>query len=43
MREVSRAIMVGACELACRYPELSLEDVAGDARQLAEMVGRYGM
>lgn len=43
MREVSRAIMVGACELACRYPELSLEDVAGDARQLAEMVARYGM
>ena len=43
MMEVSRGIMVGACELACRYPELSLEDVVGDARQLAEMVARYGM
>lgn len=43
MREISRGIMVGACELACRYPELSLEDIAGDARQLAEMVTRYGM
>lgn len=43
MSEVSRSIVIGACELACRYPELSLEDVAGDARQLAEMVDRYGM
>lgn len=43
MSEVSRSIMIGACELACRYPELSLEDVAGDARQLAEMVARYDM
>ena len=43
MSEVSRSIMIGACELACRYPELSLEDVAGDAHQLAEMVARYGM
>ena len=43
MSEMSRSIMIGACELACRYPELSLEDVAGDARQLAEMVARYDM
>lgn len=43
MSGVSRGIMVGACELACRYPELPLEDVAGDARQLAEMVAQYGM
>lgn len=43
MKKVSRGIMVGACELACRYPELSLEDVAGDAHQLAEMVARYDM
>lgn len=43
MSEVSRSILLGACEMACRYPELSLEDVVGDARQLAEMVDRYGM
>lgn len=43
MSEVSGSILLGACEMACRYPELSLEDVVGDARQLAEMVDRYGM
>jgi hypothetical protein len=43
MMGVSRGIMVGACELACRYPELSLEDVAGDARQIAEMIAGYDM
>ena len=42
MSEVSRSIMVGAYELACRYLELSLEEVAGDAHQLAEMVIRCG-
>ena len=33
--------MMGACEIACRYPSLSLEDAVGDARQLAEMIKQY--
>ena len=36
-------LMMGACEIACRYPSLSLEDAVGDARQLAEMIKQYNI
>ena len=36
-------LMMGACENACRYPSLSLEDAVGDARQLAEMIKQYNI
>ena len=36
-------LMMGACEIACRYPSLSLEDAVGDARQLAEMIKHYNI
>ena len=31
-----KSLVIGACEIACHYPELSLNDAAGDALQLAE-------
>ena len=40
MDNISKKLMMGACEIACRYPSLSLEDAVGDARQLAEMIGQ---
>ena len=43
MDNISKKLMMGACEIACRYPSLSLEDAVGDARQLAEMIGQYGI
>ena len=36
MRALRKNLMTGACVIACRYPELSLEDAVGDAQQLAE-------
>ncbi|WP_308775036.1 hypothetical protein [uncultured Bilophila sp.] len=36
-----KSLMIGACEIACHYPELSLNDAAGDALQLAEKIERY--
>ena len=41
MENISKKLMIGACEIACRYPSLSLEDAVGDARQLAEMIKQY--
>ena len=41
MDNISKKLMMGACEIACRYPSLSLEDAVGDARQLAEMIKQY--
>jgi len=35
--------VIGACEIACHYPELSLNDAAGDALQLAEKIRLYGI
>ena len=29
-----KSLVIGACEIACHYPELSLNDAAGDALQL---------
>ena len=26
-----KSLVIGACEIACHYPELSLNDAAGDA------------
>ncbi|WP_308774959.1 hypothetical protein [uncultured Bilophila sp.] len=43
MDNISRKLMMGACEIACRCPSLPLEDAVGDARQLAEMLGQYGI
>ena len=40
-RTFQKKLMIGACEIACRYPSLSLEDAVGDARQLAEMIKQY--
>ena len=37
------SLMIGACEIACRYPELSLDDAAGDALQLAEKIRLCGI
>ena len=34
-----KSLVIGACEIACHYPELSLNDAAGDALQLAEKIG----
>lgn len=31
-----KSLMIGTCEIASHYPELSLNDAAGDALQLAE-------
>ena len=31
-----KSLVIGACEIACHYPELSLNDAAGDALQLAD-------
>lgn len=33
-----KSLVIGACEIACHYPELSLNDAAGDALQLAEKI-----
>jgi hypothetical protein len=41
MDNISRKLMIGACEIACRCPSLSLEDAVGDARQLAGMLRQY--
>ncbi|WP_302553622.1 hypothetical protein [uncultured Bilophila sp.] len=41
MENISKKLMIGACEIACRYPSLSFEDAVGDARQLAEMIKQY--
>ena len=38
-----KSLVIGACEIACHYPELSLNDAAGDALQLAEKLRRYGI
>ena len=38
-----KSLVIGACEIACHYPELSLNDAAGDALQLAEKIRRYGI
>lgn len=38
-----KSLMIGACEIACHYPELSLNDAAGDALQLAEKIRLYGI
>ena len=40
MNNALKIIMIGACEIACHYPELSLEDAVGDARQVVEIVRR---
>ena len=34
-----KSLVIGACEIACHYPELSLNDAAGDALQLAKRSG----
>ena len=36
-----KSLVIGACEIACHYPELSLNDAAGDA--LAEKIRLYGI
>lgn len=36
-----KSLVIGACEIACHYPELSLNDAAGDALQLAEKIRLY--
>ena len=33
-----KSLMIGTCEIASHYPELSLNDAAGDALQLAEKI-----
>ena len=38
-----KSLVIGACEIACHYPELSLNDAAGDALQLAEKIRLYGI
>ena len=38
MGSARKNLMTGACVIACRYPELSLEDAVGDAQQLAERI-----
>ena len=38
-----KSLVIGACENACHYPELSLNDAAGDALQLAEKIRLYGI
>lgn len=38
-----KSLVIGACEIACHYPELSLNDAAGDALQLAEKIRLYGL
>ena len=43
MNNTLKSIMIGTCEIACRYPELSIEDALGDARQLAEIIRRNGI
>ena len=35
-----KSLVIGACEIACHYPELN--DAAGDALQLAEKIRLYG-
>ena len=43
MNNTLKSIMIGTCQIACRYPELSLEDALGDARQLAGIIRRNGI
>lgn len=43
MRNSEASMMIGACEIACHYPELTLKDAVGDVRQLSEMIREYGM
>ena len=38
-----KSLVIGACEIACHYPELSLNDAAGDALQLAEKIRLCGI
>lgn len=38
-----KSLMIGACEIACHYPELTLNDAAGDALQLAEKIRLCGI
>lgn len=43
MSIAEKSLVLGACEIACHYPELSLNDAAGDALQLAEKIRLYGI
>lgn len=43
MNNILKSIMIGTCEISCRYPELSLEDALGDVRQLAGIIRRNGI
>ena len=38
-----KSLMIGTCEIASHYPELSLIDAAGDALQLAEKIRLCGI
>lgn len=38
-----KSLMIGTCEIASHYPELSLNDAAGDALQLAEKIRLCGI
>lgn len=43
MKKEVTGMMLGACEIACRYPELTVEDAVGDVRQLSEMIREHGI
>lgn len=38
MKRKQRNLLIAACEIACRYPALTLEDALGDALQLSYLV-----